>query len=436
VRIVPCIIVLAILCLPSTGCQLFTKKDSGSSSGGGTFLGNGNSSGEKHKTVESTDPLVTSGASATNVDGLLSGKVIDAKTGQAVEAQIRWVYLDDSKEEEAPIDILGNQQGYFTIAGLKTGKHYKLVARAKVGERWMTGVCITKVPDTHMLIRVSEDFTPQAPPQGKQTDNKAAGDKAPKKTTANPPEIPSGSWTPGVQQAAPATYLPPPTYAADPSKIAASDTVKPPQVNIRGPKPPMPPLPAAPLPENNSSPPIGPPAVKISQPVPLAQPAALPPGPAPVPSCVLVGKKLDNFALYDTNLTTWEYSKNKRGKLLLLDFWTTNCLPCRDAVFTLKILQDKYGPDGLQVVGIAFEEGTLVEQAQRVNTTTKLQQINYQMLLGGGRECPVRKSFQVERFPTLVLVDENGAIVWWHEGALVRAQIDELEVRIKARLLK
>jgi thiol-disulfide isomerase/thioredoxin len=155
-----------------------------------------------------------------------------------------------------------------------------------------------------------------------------------------------------------------------------------------------------------------------------------------VPSCAIVGQKLDNFALFDTGLNAWEYGKNKNGKLVLLDFWTSHCPPCRDAVYTLKMLQEKYGPQGLQVVGIAYEEGTLLEQAQRVKTTAKLCEINYQLLLGGGKECPLRKSFQVERFPTLVLIDENGAVVWWHVGGLERPHIDDLQARIKSRLQK
>jgi thiol-disulfide isomerase/thioredoxin len=438
VRIVPCIIVLAFVCGGFTGCQLFNKKDSGG--GGGPFLGSAGNAADKHKAVESSDPLIGAGAGGSAGDGLLTGQVIDARTGKPVEAQIRWVCLDDPKEEEAPIDVMVNQQGYFTIAGLKSGKYYKLVARAKSGERVMTGVSITRVPDTHMLIRVSEDFTPVAP-QGKQSDNKAGGEKAPKKTTAVPAEVPTtlqpaGGWTPGMQPPSPTTHVPPTSTFADPSKIAAGDSVRPPPVSIAGPKAPPQPAPAPPTPlPANPQPFTNPPEVKISPPVPPST-TALPPGPAPVPSCVLVANKLDNFALFDTNLSAWEYSKNKHGKLMLLDFWMTHCPPCRAAIHPLKGLQEKYGPSGLEVVGIAFEEGTLVEQAQRVKTTANYCQINYLMLLGGGKECPVRKTFQVERFPTLVLLDESGAVVWWHEGGLDRANIDDLDSRIKTRLLK
>src|SRR5262249_26974000 len=98
------------------------------------------------------------------------------------------------------------------------------------------------------------------------------------------------------------------------------------------------------------------------QPIPEMQ---LPP--APVPSCVLVNKQLVNFALYDLKGQAWEYRKQRRGKLMLIDFWNTSCLPCLQTLPYLRQLQDRYGSLGLEVVGVAYEDrGTPSEQAKRV----------------------------------------------------------------------
>ena len=50
-----------------------------------------------------------------------------------------------------------------------------------------------------------------------------------------------------------------------------------------------------------------------------------------------------------------------RGKPLLMTFWATWCEPCRDEYPMLNELAKEYGPKGLQVVGVNFDdEGDLI----------------------------------------------------------------------------
>lgn len=55
----------------------------------------------------------------------------------------------------------------------------------------------------------------------------------------------------------------------------------------------------------------------------------------------------------------WLLSDNKRatladykGKVLALDFYATWCAPCRESIPRLKLLQQRYGAEGLEVVGL------------------------------------------------------------------------------------
>src|SRR5215510_13499817 len=45
-----------------------------------------------------------------------------------------------------------------------------------------------------------------------------------------------------------------------------------------------------------------------------------------------------------------------RGKVVLVDFWATWCDPCRVEIPWLIEMQDKYGPKGFTVLGIAMDE--------------------------------------------------------------------------------
>ena len=45
-----------------------------------------------------------------------------------------------------------------------------------------------------------------------------------------------------------------------------------------------------------------------------------------------------------------------KGKLIVLNFWATWCVPCRAEIPTLVALQTKYGARGLQVVGVSVDD--------------------------------------------------------------------------------
>jgi thiol-disulfide isomerase/thioredoxin len=416
VRIVPCVIVMAGLGLGLTGCSVFNRRPGG-----------------PDRTADARDatpfrppePQGVSGRGPSDADlgGLLAGRVIDSSNNHPSDAYIRWVCLED-KETETPVDVAVSPDGYFTIQGLKRGKHYKLTARARSGDRMLAGITYTEAPNVRVLIKLSEDFasprTPPVPPAPAYP-GPDAGSKPAAKAAEQPAAAVGPGWQPGGDG------LPPPTLGK-PSPRTGAGT------------PPAPPVPERIAVDGSvakgSVPAKIPGWVPGDVPPPPAPPMANPSGPAaPVPSCILVGKQLVNFSLRDLNGDAWEWKRHRRGKLVLLDFWSTTCVPCVQTIPHLRILQDKYGMWGLEVVAIASEKGaTQEEKAHKVAGLCSRLSTNYRLLLDGGNACPVRRDFAVQYFPTLVLVDENGWIQWRHEGQLTRAELDDLELRIKRRL--
>ncbi len=99
---------------------------------------------------------------------------------------------------------------------------------------------------------------------------------------------------------------------------------------------------------------------------------------------------------------------------ILLDFWGTWCGPCLNTVPHLIALQKQFGPERLKVVGIAYENAPAAEAAARVVTTARRLGINYTVLLGGldGKPCPLQAAFHVQSYPTLVLLDRHGRVLW------------------------
>ncbi len=468
-RVLPYLLLIAALCLTGPGCALFGKKNA-NNGGGGLFGGRGGGREPAKFPGGPDDPLQpgapqqppaappTPGGTET---ALLAGRVIDPYNRPPNNTYIRWVCVEENKETAAPIDVAVNPEGYFTIQGLKTGAYYKLMARSKQGEKLFAGVTVTQAPNVRVVILVKEDFvTPSTPPvPGNQPAGAAGAQEPEKKEQAKTPAAgvsigPSTAWSP---TAAPA--IPAPTQGGGGAVNAgavrpAAEPDLPGQLTVPAPAPaaptagpPQPQSPPAWVPgvANTATPPSWPPTLDIKAPRP--QPVNVPPlpkdpprapavapgeamlnGPARIPSAVVVGNRVENLALNDTNGQPWEFRKQRTGKLVLFDFWATYCNPCRETMPELAKLQARYGAQGLEVIGVALEaSGTLKEQGERVNLVCHRAKTNYRQLLGEERKSNIRAQFGIKGIPALVLVDEQGVIRWRIDGKPDHTQLQALD---------
>ncbi len=65
--------------------------------------------------------------------------------------------------------------------------------------------------------------------------------------------------------------------------------------------------------------------------------------------------KAPSFTLMDSegnDLSLSDYA----GKVIILDFWATWCPPCRAEIPTFVELQNEYGENGLQVIGVSVDQ--------------------------------------------------------------------------------
>ncbi len=99
-----------------------------------------------------------------------------------------------------------------------------------------------------------------------------------------------------------------------------------------------------------------------------------------------------------------------RGKFVLLDFWATWCGPCRRDLPAVEKLHREFHRRGLVVLGI--DAG---EDAETVHEFLRSSNVSYPILLAAG--SAVTESYSVNAFPTVVLIDADGKIVFYHVGA-------------------
>jgi thiol-disulfide isomerase/thioredoxin len=104
--------------------------------------------------------------------------------------------------------------------------------------------------------------------------------------------------------------------------------------------------------------------------------------------------------------------------VILLDFWGTWCAPCRKSIPHLNELQKTLGGKKLQVIGIACERALVKDRAGKVSSAVKDLKITYPVLVSGmDGTCPVQDALQIQFYPTMVLLDRQGRILWREQGA-------------------
>lgn len=111
----------------------------------------------------------------------------------------------------------------------------------------------------------------------------------------------------------------------------------------------------------------------------------------------------------------------KRGKVLVVDFWASWCPPCRRMIPIFNSLQENYRTQGLEVIGISMDEGT----------TADLKELSVEFGLrytAADGDSEIEKAFAVEVLPTTLLIDRKGRIRARHRGAVSQAKL-ESEIR-------
>ncbi len=406
------------LCLGLMGCSSLGKKTSLPK----TAKDDRPAAGVRDDGPPLPQPVVPAG----DTGGLIAGRVVD-NFSNTPYSDIWIVPPTDGQGAPVTRHAETDRQGYFTVMNLQAGQSYRLIAQTKEGDFKQAGEVTVRPPNARVIIQVSQDRRPVFPGGGDSGLRPSIGqpvpiapdrDAPPRVVPGQPIPLPepgpaSGSTTP-IQPENFAGSGPNPTRESKPAFIPNPFGVRPPSV-------PAPPKPA--------------PSGGLGGP-PLPEPALAPIGATPIPSCDLRGRQLNNFALAGLDGQPWEYKRNRLPgtKVMLLDFWGTWCVPCRLTIKNhLNRLNDWYGRQGLEIVGIAYEqEPTYAAQVRTVEAARRELGINYRLLMGAGMPtCPVKRDFEIKGFPTLVLLDDKGQVIWRLDRSPTEPEFEQLKVEIR-----
>ncbi|NCO33097.1 MAG: hypothetical protein AUJ92_15410 [Armatimonadetes bacterium CG2_30_59_28] len=148
---------------------------------------------------------------------------------------------------------------------------------------------------------------------------------------------------------------------------------------------------------------------------------------APANAALKEGTKLPSFSVKLIDGKTIIGNPELAGKVSLLNFWATWCVPCQEEVKHLQALHKKYYKQRVVVMGVSQDE----EGAAMVKPFARQKGLTYKM--GVDPEGKVATKLQGLPVPVLYIVDKKGAIRYTKKVFSAK-DIPAIEEKIEALL--
>lgn len=136
---------------------------------------------------------------------------------------------------------------------------------------------------------------------------------------------------------------------------------------------------------------------------------------------IIIGKHRPEFAVKDENgqlrhISEWD------GKVIFLNFWATWCPPCLNEIPDFIELQETYGNQGLQIIGIAIDNHEAVQQFIAESG------MNYPALMAeiDGIELAKRYGNDIGGLPYTAVINRQGEISSTFTGELSRKAAENI----------
>ena len=365
--------------------------------------------------------------------GLLAGFVETPEGRKAGKVEVQVQPTEGGNAE--PYGIVTLPDGSFLLNNLKPGQSYTLTARVKDGTRSLVGRVITKAPNATIRIPliegvVTEPSRPVAP--------------APEKPKFGPPAMIAPELgplpPPGLQSNGPrydpgSRDLPTPIALDQDSRVfpAAGDDLP----RSGGGYAPVDPTDGL-VPLES---PVRPtrPELSTAGPTPdwRAPAAAIPRTGSTVPLQRNETRRTetgDPFQVIDSQGRTRTFPGGQPGGLLLVDFMTTSCLPCVKVIPVLTAIQEKYGVRGLDVIAVTCDDEPLKTRQLYADKYRTKHDLNYPIYTEPGkRPGDLMKRFGIDRYPTAVLLDSSGAVLWQGNPGKTKELVTAIEDNLRGR---
>lgn len=135
----------------------------------------------------------------------------------------------------------------------------------------------------------------------------------------------------------------------------------------------------------------------------------------------VTGSFIQSFSEKDINGNRFDL-KELRGKIVVLNFWFTNCGPCRQEIPELNELTDSFAKKEVVFLAIALDE------RNDIRDFLKSYPFRYNIIPDGRS---VAGQYNIGLYPTHVILDRDGKVVF-HTSGLAMNTISWMEKLIRA----
>lgn len=115
-----------------------------------------------------------------------------------------------------------------------------------------------------------------------------------------------------------------------------------------------------------------------------------------------------------------------RGKVVVLDFWASWCVPCRRSFPWLNTMHARYAQQGLVIIGVNLDQ-------QREEATGFLEKYPAKFQIHYDSDGSLAEKFNVRGMPSSYVIGRDGEVAAEHLGFKVKKQ-DDYEAAIVAAL--
>ncbi len=114
------------------------------------------------------------------------------------------------------------------------------------------------------------------------------------------------------------------------------------------------------------------------------------------------------------NVTRPPTEKDLRGRVVVVDFWTSCCINCMHALPVLARLEKKHALDPFLVVGVHTQKFDAEPEIERLRASVIRYGVTHPVAVDGDRG--IWEAWGVTGWPTIVVLDAKGRVVWAESG--------------------